>query len=821
MLDKKSKENKVQGCSNELPLLPLRDVIIFPYMVVPLFVGREKSIAALEEADKNGNELFLVTQKDASILNPDREDVYDVGTVATIIQMLRLPDNTIKVLIEGKYRARIETFQNTSSGYSASVMRCHDELGEFTNVEASMRSVKGLFEQYVRLNKRIPPELLMSISSISEASRLSDIIVAHISMKISEKQKILEANSIEERLSLLLEKMQGEIEIINVEKKIRSRVKNQMEKSQKEYYLNEQMNAIQRELGAGDEKSETQEMEDGLKKKQMPEEARKKAEKEIKKLKSMSPMSAESAVVRNYVDWMLSLPWGETSKSFYDISAAREILENDHYGLENVKDRIIEHLSVRYLLKDKKNEAATIICLAGPPGVGKTSIARSLAESMKRRFVRISLGGVRDEAEIRGHRRTYVGALPGKIIQALKRVRVSNPLILLDEVDKMSSDFRGDPSSAMLEVLDSEQNKNFGDHFLEVDYDLSKVMFVCTANDISQIPSPLRDRMEIISIPGYTPYEKMQIAKRYLLKKSIRANGIEDFTVSIGDKSLNKVVMGYSKEAGVRGLERNISTICRKIASEIVEKQHDPKKKSFKVTEKLVQDYLGPVKFDNADIESEPQIGLVNGLAYTSVGGELLHIEVLATLGSGKIEITGKLGDVMQESAKAAFSYVKSISERLGISPDWFSSHDIHIHVPEGAIPKDGPSAGITLATALTSALGGYEVRQDVAMTGEITVRGNILPIGGLKEKILAAKLAGIKTVIVPARNKKDLLEIPKEIKWGMNILFFSEMEDVLREVLEVRDEEFLRGVPNLKVVKRAVNEKERASMGRVSRTLS
>lgn len=799
MSDKKSE--------NTYPLLPLRDVIIFPHMVVPLFVGREKSIAALEEASKNGNELFLVTQKDASILNPDREDVYDVGTVVNIIQMLRLPDNTVKVLIEGKQRARVTEFENTAKGYQVVVDPCEDEMGELTSVEASVRSVKSIFEQYVKLNKRIPPELLMSISSITDPSRLADIIVAHLSMKIPEKQEVLDSVNVQTRLELLLEKMQGEIEIINVEKRIRTRVKTQMEKSQKEYYLNEQMNAIQKELGGKDEKSETQEMEDRLAKKTMPDEARKRTEKEIKKLKSMSPMSAESAVVRNYIDWMLTLPWADYSEDRNDPAKAREVLDGDHYGLEDVKDRITEYLAVKSLVKEG-NAKATILCLAGPPGVGKTSIARSLAESMGREFVRISLGGVRDEAEIRGHRRTYVGALPGKVIQSLKKSGKSNPLVLLDEIDKMSSDFRGDPSSAMLEVLDPEQNKNFGDHYLEVEYDLSKVMFICTANDISRIPGPLRDRMEMINIAGYTPHEKLQISKRYLLDKAIKANGLEEYEVSANDKSLMKVITGYTKEAGVRNLERQVNTICRKIATEVVNKSIEVGKK-FKVTEKLVEKHLGPVKFDSTDIEKEPQIGLVNGLAYTSVGGELLNIEVVTTPGNGKIEITGKLGDVMTESAKAAFSYVKSISPRLGVAAEWFTSNDIHIHVPEGATPKDGPSAGVTLATALTSAITGYAVRQDVAMTGEITIRGRVLPIGGLKEKMLAAKQAGVTTVVIPQKNEKDLVNIPKEIKQGITVIPCSEAETVLRSALDVDQNEFLKGVPNLQVVQGKLGSQE------------
>ena len=789
----------------DLPLLPLRDVVVFPHMVIPLFVGREKSVAALEQADKNGNELFLVTQKDGSILNPSREDLYDLGIVVNIIQMLKLPDSTVKILIEGKQRARIKELRDTSIGYEATVENCEDIGGDPIEIEALVRSVKGIFEQYVKLNKRIPPELLVSISSITEASRLADIVVAHIAMKVEEKQKLLELVNTEDRLQLLLKSMQGEIEIINVEKKIRNRVKTQMEKSQKEYYLNEQMSAIQKELGSGDEKLETQEMEEALKKKMMPEEARQKTEKEIKKLKSMSPMSAESAVVRNYIDWMLSLPWRKNAESNYDIKRAREILNADHYGLQNVKDRIVEHFSVSSLLQKKgsdRDRGATIICLVGPPGVGKTSIARSLAMSMGREFVRISLGGVRDEAEIRGHRRTYVGALPGKIIQSLKKAGHGNPLILLDEIDKMSSDVRGDPASAMLEVLDPEQNKDFCDHFLEVSYDLSRVMFVCTANNDAHIPLPLKDRMELIRIPGYTPYEKLQISKKYLLTKAAKNNAVEDFKVSVGDKAVQTLISGYSKEAGVRGLERNINTIFRKIATKVVEKDHRPEDRKFTVNENTIKRYLGPIKFDQTIIKSEPQVGLVNGLAYTSVGGELLHIEAVTVPGTGKIEITGKLGEVMQESAKAALSYVKSMGERLGIPIDWFSKHDIHIHVPEGAVPKDGPSAGITLVTALTSALGGYCVRQDVAMTGEITIRGHILPIGGLKEKMLAAKQAGVKTVIIPTRNERDLVDIPKEISDGIEVVSFSEAEDVLKFVLHDNSGKLLKVIPDLKMLK-------------------
>mgnify|MGYP000424145797 CR=1 FL=1 len=792
MSDKGSAEAK------KLPLLPLRDMIIFPHMVVPLFVGREKSIHALEEAQKNGNELFLVTQKDASILNPDSEDVYSVGTVVNIIQMLRLPDNTVKVLIEGKYRATINEFDSRAEGYWANVEKCAQGTVDAVTIEATIRSIKNVFEQYVKLNKRIPPELLMSISSITDPSRLADIIVAHLSMKIPEKQEILEAVDVEKRLQLLLEKMQGEIEIINVERRIRTRVKSQMEKSQKEYYLNEQMNAIQKELGQKDEKSEIQEMEEKLAAKKMPEEAVTKVAKEIKKLKSMSPMSAEATVVRNYIDWMLTLPWFEYTEDNNSVSRAREILDDHHYGMKDVKERIVEYLAVRSLVGSEGK--GTILCLAGPPGVGKTSIAKSLAESLGREFYRISLGGVKDESEIRGHRRTYVGAMPGKIVNALKKAGTSNPVILLDEIDKMSSDQRGDPSSAMLEVLDPEQNKNFGDHYIEVEYDLSKVMFIMTANDLGRIPGPLRDRMEIINVSGYTPVEKLQIGKEYLLPRASKNNGLTDWTVNMSDTVMLDLIRGYTKEAGVRECERLMHTVTRKIATEVVTKDVE-KGKKFNVTAKQLTKYLGPKKFEGTGIEETPQVGLVNGLAWTSVGGELLHIEVVTTPGNGKIQTTGKLGEVMTESAQAALSYVKSVSGQLGIDHEWFNKNDIHIHAPEGATPKDGPSAGITMVTALTSAITGIPVIQNVAMTGEVTIRGRVLPIGGLKEKLLAAKQAGVKTVIIPWKNSKDLPEIPAEIKAGIEIHPVQGADEVLKLALNLNEpEKFMQHV-GLKVL--------------------
>jgi len=767
-------------------------------MVVPLFVGREKSISALEKAAKNGNELFLVTQKDASVLNPEREDVYDIGTVVSIIQMLRLPDNTVKVLIEGKHRAKIVNFKGEAEGYFVDVTACPDVLNKDVEIEASMRSVKSTFENYVKLNKRIPPELLMSISSITDPSRLADIIVAHLTMKIPEKQDILNAVNVEERLNLLMEKMQGEIEIINVEKRIRTRVKTQMEKSQKEYYLNEQMNAIQKELGNKDEKSDIGEMEDKLKAKKMPDDAREKTAKELRKLKSMSPMSAEAAVVRNYIDWMLNLPWDEFTTDDNSVNHAKAVLDEDHYGLQDVKERIIEYLAVRTLVEN--DTRGTLLCLAGPPGVGKTSIAKSLAESLGRKFSRISLGGVRDEAEIRGHRRTYVGAMPGKIISALKKAGTSNPVILLDEIDKMSSDFRGDPSAAMLEVLDPAQNKNFSDHYIECEYDLSKVMFIMTANDLSAIPGPLRDRMEIIHIAGYTPDEKLQIAKKYLLPKSIESHGLANYPVSVADKVLMQVVRGYTREAGVRELERLMNTIARKIATEVVTEDIKEGRK-FQVLDKSLEKYLGPIKFEKTNKEEKAQIGLVNGLAWTSVGGELLNIEVITVPGTGKIQVTGNLKEVMRESATTALSYVRSISNRLGIDHEWYSKNDIHIHVPDGATPKDGPSAGITMATALTSAIANIPVRQDVAMTGEISLRGRVLPIGGLKEKMLAAKQAGITTIVIPEKNKKDLAKIPDEIKEGLEIIPTFEAEEVLRVALNLaKPEEFMK-VRALKVL--------------------
>lgn len=785
----------------KLPVLPLRDIIVFPHMVIPLFVGREKSILALEKAEKLGNKIFLITQKDPDVLDPELEDLNHTGTVVNIIQMLRLPDNTIKVLIEGLQRATISEFFNSAQGHEAVVVKCEEISDDEVKLEALIRSVKSTFEQYVKLNKKIPPELLMSISSISDPSRLADLIVTHLSIKVESKQQILDSLCLEQRLSILLEKMQGEIEIINVERKIKSRVKTQMERSQKEYYLNEQMSAIQRELGSKDDKNEIEDLAKQLRSKSMPVEAFKKTEKEIQKLKTMSPMSAEAAVVRGYVDWMLSLPWNEISKDDHDIKNAADILNREHFGLEDVKDRILEYLAVRTLVQDGEARG-TLLCMSGPPGVGKTSIAKSLANSMNRKFVRISLGGVRDEAEIRGHRRTYVGAMPGKIIQALKRAGTSNPVILLDEIDKLTSDMRGDPASALLEVLDPEQNKTFVDHYVEVDYDLSNVMFIMTANNIANIPGPLRDRMEIVDIAGYTPQEKKQIAKSYLFPKVVKRTGLREDQIKMTDKIFHNVIEGYTREAGVRGLERLISTICRKVAKDIVMGKADSNKE-IKITEKLVEKFLGPKMFDRTDRAINPEIGLCNGLAYTSVGGELLHIEVVATPGDGKIRLTGKLGDVMQESAQTALSFVRSIAPRIDVEANWFKTHDLHIHVPSGAVPKDGPSAGITLATTITSAITQIPIKQDVAMTGEISLRGKVLPIGGVKEKLLAAKLAGVTDIILPEKNMKDLVKVPDDIKSGLSITGVSEAEEVIRLALDLTDKEnFLTPFSPLKVVK-------------------
>ena len=768
--------------TRQIPLLPLRDIIVFPHMVVPLFVGREKSIAALEEATAD-KELLLAAQKKAKTNDPGADDIFDVGTIGHIIQLLRLPDGTVKVLVEGKRRARIKDFAQTSPFFLADVEEIEVDDNAGVEVQALMRSVQTVFENYVKLNKRIPPEMLVSVQTIDEPGRLADTIVAHLSLKLVDKQMILETVSPVERLEKLYQLMQSEIEILQVEKKIRTRVKKQMEKSQKEYYLNEQMQAIQKELGDRDEfKNELNDLEQRIKNKRMTLEAKERALKEFKKLKMMSPMSAEATVVRNYIDWILSLPWEDKTDDREDISVAEKILNDDHYGLEKVKERILEYLAVQSLVSKVRGP---ILCLVGPPGVGKTSLARSIARATGREFVRQSLGGVRDEAEIRGHRRTYIGALPGKILQSLKKVGSNNPVFLLDEIDKMSQDFRGDPASALLEVLDPEQNSTFNDHYLDLDYDLSDIMFVTTANTQHQIPLPLQDRCEVINLPGYTEWEKLAIAKQYLVPKQIKANGLEEqpIAVTFSDDCLRHIINNYTKEAGVRSLEREIGSVIRKIAKQWLFDGRQADKK-VSVTPKVVAKLLGIPKYRNNKKEEENEIGLANGLAVTMYGGDLLPNEVTIVPGKGKLTLTGKLGSVMQESAQAAMSYIRSRSESLGLVRDFHQKVDIHVHFPEGAIPKDGPSAGITMATAISSSLLRIPVRQDVAMTGEITLRGRVLPIGGLKEKILAAHRADVFTVLIPEDNEKDLKDIPKRILKAMTIHPVKHMDQVLKLAL-------------------------------------
>jgi len=821
--DKKSAKVKI-------PLLPLRDVIIFPHMVVPLFVGREKSINALEECVNKKLDLFLVAQRQATTVSPGEKDIFSVGTVGSILQILRLPDNTVKVLIEGKRRARIVEYNESERMIEAEVEELADVIESTVELEALVRSLKGTFENYVKLNKRIPPEMLMSVNTIEDPSRLADLIVAHLNLKLEDKQEILEVQDPAKRLEKLLQLMQGEIEILQVERRIRSRVKKQMERSQKEYYLNEQMQAIQKELGEKDEfKAELQAIEKQIRSKPMSKEAKEKATRELKKLKMMSPMSAEATVVRNYIDWLICLPWAEYSQDRNDIKMAESVLEEDHYGLEEVKERILEYLAVRVLTNNSKGQ---ILCLVRPPGVGKTSLAKSIAKSLNKKFVRCSLGGVRDEAEIRGHRRTYVGALPGKIIQSLKKAGSSNPVFLLDEVDKMSMDFRGDPSSALLEVLDPEQNVAFGDHYLEVDYDLSKVMFVLTANSLYTIPKPLLDRMEVITISGYTEVEKFNIVRKYLVSKQMEAHGLKEGDIEITDEAIHGMTRSYTREAGVRNLERLVATVCRKVAKKIVERRNAQqvsveapltegattlKSRSkaaaakaaalsattsveetipqsvIRVTETDLEDLLGPPKYTVNKAEEQNEVGLTNGLAYTESGGDMLQIEVSVVPGKGQVKITGKLGEVMQESAATAMSYVRSRATLLGLDKDFYQAIDIHLHVPEGAVPKDGPSAGITMATAITSALTKIPVRKEIAMTGEITLRGRVLPIGGLKEKLLAAKIGDIKTVLIPKGNVPDLKKVPKEISRGLKVIPVEHADQVLRIALELENpEEFL-----------------------------
>lgn len=789
-------QGKDRSETQNLPLLPLRDLIVFPHMMMPLFVGREKSINALEEAMNSRTDIVLAAQKDAKTNNPEPSDIYTIGTRGTIIQLLRLPDGTVKVLVEGKGRVRIHEFVQTDKFYRVKVSELKEEVLSPTEVSALMRSVKSTFETYVKLNKRIPPEILMRVSTIEDAGELADIIVAQLNLKLEDKQKILELANPGERLEKLLGLMTGEIEILEVEKKIRTRVKKQMERSQKEYYLNEQMQAIQKELGEKDDyQAELMDLEDQLKKKKMSKEATEKIKKEIKKLKMMSPMSAEATVVRNYIDWVLCLPWYNYSEVKHDIHLAEEILEKDHYGLERVKERILEHLAVQSMTDGLRGP---ILCLVGPPGVGKTSLGRSIARALNRSFVRISLGGVRDEAEIRGHRRTYVGAMPGKIVQALKKAETGNPLFLLDEIDKMSTDFRGDPSSALLEVLDPEQNATFADHYLEVEYDLSQIMFVTTANSLHTIPRPLLDRMEVIQLEGYTENEKFNIAKKYLVPKQLEMHGLKDRKVTINDAALRQLIRGYTREAGVRNLERQVATVARKVARELLKREETQKMKKstkstfkatgYQVTPKTLTELLGPAKLKWGRIEEANEIGMTNGLAWTEVGGDLLPIEVSVVPGKGKFTVTGQLGDVMKESCSAAMSYVRSRGPLFGFDKEYYANNDIHIHVPEGAIPKDGPSAGIALATSIVSAITKIPVKRTVAMTGEITLRGRVLAIGGLKEKTLAAHRAGIKTVICPKENEKDLKDIPKEVLKDLKIILVDHVDQVIVNALDIKN---------------------------------
>ncbi|MBL8620104.1 MAG: endopeptidase La [Myxococcales bacterium] len=785
-----------------LPLLPLRDIIVFPHMVVPLFVGREKSVSALEEAMAGDKELVLAAQKKAKTNDPREEDIFAVGTIGHIIQLLRLPDGTVKVLVEGKTRAEITRFEGAVPHFTVEVATWPDPDERSVELAALVRSVQGVFETYVKLNKRIPPEMLMSVQTIEEPGRLADTIVAHVNLKLKDKQELLETASPTRRLERLYELMQAEIEILQVEKKIRTRVKKQMEKSQKEYYLNEQMQAIQKELGDRDEfKNELAELEAKIKAKRMSKEAKERCGKELKKLKMMSPMSAEATVVRNYLDWILALPWDEKSEDRHDIAEAERILDAEHYGLQKVKERILEYLAVQALVDHMKGP---ILCLVGPPGVGKTSLARSIAHATGRKFVRQSLGGVRDEAEIRGHRRTYIGALPGKIAQSLKKVGTNNPVFLLDEIDKMAMDFRGDPAAALLEVLDPEQNTTFNDHYLDLDYDLSDVMFITTANNQHAIPLPLQDRLEIIELPGYTEWEKLAIARQYLIPKQAEANGVKALAITWTDEALTRIVHRYTKESGVRAFEREIATVCRKIAKDWLA-AGKPEGATFEVSPDALGRYLGVEKYRETQREGADEIGLANGLAVTMVGGDLLPAEVTVVPGKGKVTLTGKLGDVMQESAQAAITYLRSRADTLGLPKDFQNKVDIHVHFPEGAIPKDGPSAGITMATAMASALMRVPVRQHIAMTGEVTLRGRVLPIGGLKEKILAAHRAGVTTVLFPEDNVKDLKDIPEAVLAELTVKPVKHMDEVLRIALAVANpDEFLRepsGVVDWRVV--------------------
>ena len=763
----------------DLPLLPLRDVVVYPHMVIPLFVGREKSIQALEAAMAGHKKIFVVAQRDAADDDPQQKDLYDIGTVATILQLLKLPDGTVKVLVEGQRRAQVDEINDTGRYLLATVRELNPEPISATQNEALIRSITNEFEQYVKQAKKVAAEVLTSVQSIKELTRLTDTIAAHLALKLEEKQQILELVELEERVEHLLGVMESEVDLLKVEKRIRGRVKKQMEKTQREYYLNEQIKAIHKELGELNDggtgaDNEFAELEQRVEKAGLPAEARKKVDSELKKLRMMPPMSAEATVVRGYIDWMLSVPWKKRSRIGIDLKMARQILDADHYGLEEVKERILEFLAVQSRVKKLQGP---VLCLVGPPGVGKTSLGQSIAKATKREFVRMALGGVRDESEIRGHRRTYIGSMPGKLIQRLAKVGVKNPLFLLDEIDKMGVDSRGDPASALLEVLDPEQNQHFNDHYLDVDYDLSEVMFLCTANSMD-IPAPLLDRMEVIRLPGYTEDEKVNIAKTYLIPKQIGLAGLSVKELKIEESAVRELVRRYTREAGVRNLEREISKVCRKVVKEAVLGQANSEQ--VNVTADNLEQYCGVYKYSFGKAEEKDQIGQVTGLAWTSVGGELLTIEAVSTIGKGRFTMTGKLGDVMQESIKAAITVVRSRSKMLGISPEFHEQQDLHVHIPEGATPKDGPSAGIGMCTALVSVLTGIPVRADVAMTGEITLRGQVLPIGGLKEKLLAAHRGGIKTVLIPEENARDLKDIPDNIKADLTIKTVKWIDEVL-----------------------------------------
>lgn len=774
--DIKGEDDNMES-TNAYPLLPLRDIVVFPHMIVPLFVGREKSISALEEVMGSEKQILLATQIDAGEDDPEPKGIYDIGTIANVLQLLKLPDGTVKVLVEGKSRAEITGYTKTDDHFEVTA----DELGEpeddLVEIEALSRSVVSEFENYVKLNKKISPEVVSATGQIDDFSKLADTVASHLAIKILEKQDMLTTISVKERLEKCLGFMEGEISVLQVEKRIRSRVKRQMEKTQREYYLNEQMKAIQKELGEGEEgRDELSELEERVEKTKLSKEGREKADAEVKKLRQMSPMSAEATVVRNYLDWLLGLPWGKSSRAKVDLNKAEAILDNDHFGLDKVKERIIEYLAVQTRTSKIKGP---ILCLVGPPGVGKTSLAKSIAKATGREYVRMALGGVRDESEIRGHRRTYIGSMPGKIVQSMKKAKKNNPLFLLDEIDKMGMDFRGDPSSALLEVLDPEQNSTFMDHYLEVEYDLSKTMFVTTSNTLN-IPGPLMDRMEIIRIAGYTEDEKVEIAKRHLLPKAIKDHALDEKEFSLTDEALLEIVRAYTREAGVRSLERELSKLTRKSVTEILK----TKVEKVEVSIDNLSDYLGVPRFRHGEAEGEDQVGVVTGLAWTEVGGELLTIEGVMLPGKGTMTVTGNLKDVMKESISAAASYVKSRAVDFGIKPPVFEKRDIHVHVPEGATPKDGPSAGIAMATAIVSIMTGIPVRKDIAMTGEVTLRGRVLPIGGLKEKLLAALRGGIKTVLIPEENAKDLADIPDNVKNEMDIIPVSRMGEVIKHAL-------------------------------------